>query len=206
MNSTKFVQNISGIILAGGKSSRMGEDKALKKINNITLIEYTIKNIQHQVNSITINTNQNKKEYQKFGYPLIPDINPDRLGPLSGIYSSLKKISTDWAFFSACDTPYLPKNIVAQLFNETQQHDKLIAVVETNKKLQPLVLLVHKNLIKSLNKFICSGERKTQHWILQQQPAILDYSNNINAFININTPDDFLKFKEYNSKNNKLSP
>jgi len=183
MKSTKSTKDISGIILAGGKSSRMGEDKALKKINNITLIEFTIKNIQHQVNSITINTNQNQEHYQKLGYPLIADLNPDRLGPLSGIYSSLKKIQTNWAFFCACDTPYLPKDIVARLFKEAQQQNKSIAVVETNNKLQPLVLLLHKDLTDSLNIFISSGERKTQSWILQQQPAILDCSSELNAFV-----------------------
>lgn len=196
MKPNKFIKNISGIILAGGKSSRMGEDKALKKINNITLIEFTIKNIQHQVNSITINTNQNQEHYLKLGYPLIADQNPDRLGPLSGIYSSLKKIQTSWAFFCACDTPYLPKDIVARLFKEAQQQNKSIAVVETNNKLQPLVLLLHKDLTDSLNIFISSGERKTQLWILQQQPAILDCSNELNAFININTEPEFLVFEK----------
>ena len=200
MVTTNFTSNITGIILAGGKSSRMGEDKALKKFNNLALIEYTIKKIQPQVNSIIINTNQNQKEYQQFGFPLIADLNPDRLGPLSGIYSSLKKITTDWAFFSACDTPYLPNDTVACLFHEAQQQHKLIAVVETNKKLQPLVLLVHKNLSDSLEKFLSSGERKTQQWILQQQPAIIDYSNEIDAFVNINTTQDFLAFEE-NQKN-----
>ena len=196
MVTNNSTSNITGIILAGGKSSRMGEDKALKKFNNLALIEYTIKKIQPQVNSIIINANQNQKEYQQFGYPLIADINPDRLGPLSGIYSSLQKIATDWGFFSACDTPYLPKDVVAGLFHEAQLQHKLIAVVETNKKLQPLVLLVHKKLSYSLKKFISSGGRKTQQWILQQQPAIIDYSNEIDAFVNINTTQDFLAFEE----------
>jgi len=194
MPANNITQNISGIILAGGKSSRMGEDKALKKINGTALIEFTIKKIQQQVNSIFINTNQNQLEYNKFNFPLISDLNPNHLGPLSGIYSSLKIITTDWAFFAACDTPYLPNDIVSRLYNKVQKQDKLIAVVETNNKLQPLVLLLHKDLTDSMNTFLSSGERKTQHWILQQQPAILDCSNEIDAFININTTEDFLEF------------
>ena len=196
MITDNFTSNITGIILAGGKSSRMGEDKALKKFNNVALIEYTINKIQHQVKSIIINTNQNQKIYQELGYPLIADLNPDLLGPLSGIYSSLKKMTTDWAFFSACDTPFLPKDIVARLFNHAQQQNKLIAVVETNKKLQPLVLLIHKDLSNNLDTFISSGERKTQTWILQQQPAIIDCSNELDAFVNINTTQDFLAFQK----------
>ncbi len=196
MNSTLYIKDISGIILSGGKSSRMGEDKALKKLNNITLIECTIKKIQHQVNSITINTNQNLTRYKKLGYPIIEDLNPDRLGPLSGIYSALKSITTNWAFFSACDTPSLPNDIVARLFTATQSQKKLIAVVETNNKLQPLVLLVHKKLINNLNDFITNGQRKTQDWILQQHPAIVDCSEESKAFININTTQDFLDFEK----------
>ncbi len=195
MSSKQYITDISGVILAGGKSSRMGEDKALKTFNNISLIEYTIKKIQHQVNSITINTNQNLDDYKKFGYPLIEDLSPEHLGPLSGIYSSLKKIKTNWAFFSACDTPYLPKDIVARLYNQALAQNDLIAVVETNNKIQPLVLLVHKELTENLNNFINSGKRKTQDWILQQHPAIVDCSNEENAFININTTQDFLNFE-----------
>ncbi len=196
MNTTNCINSISGIILAGGKSSRMGEDKALKKVNGISLIEFSINNLQPQVNQIFINTNQNKQDYLKFGYPLISDLNPDRLGPLSGIYSALKAITSNWAFFSACDTPNLPKDIVTRLYHQAQQQQKLIAVVETNKKLQPLVLLLHKDLINSLNNFITSGERKTQLWITQQQPAIIDCSDEIDAFANINTIQDFLNFEK----------
>jgi molybdenum cofactor guanylyltransferase len=195
MNWSHNISDISGVILAGGKSSRMGEDKALKKFNKITLIEYTIKRLQHQVNSVTINTNQNLQEYKKLGYPIIEDINPDRLGPLSGIFSSLQNIKTNWGFFSACDTPLLPKNIVARLYDEAQAKNKLIAVAETNNKLQPLVLLLHKNLTQSLNNFINSGDRKTQNWILQHHPAIVDCSKENNSFININTIQDFSDFK-----------
>ncbi|MFV2060656.1 MAG: molybdenum cofactor guanylyltransferase MobA [Gammaproteobacteria bacterium] len=196
MTSTQFINDISGVILAGGRSSRMGEDKALKKFNNSALIEYTIKKIQHQVKKILINTNQNLADYQKLGYPLISDINPDRLGPLSGIYSSLQKTNTNWVFFSACDTPFLPNDIVKRLYDEALKQDKLIAVVKTNDKLQPLVLLLHKDLTKNLNEFIKTGERKTQDWILQQHPAIVDCSNNSNAFMNINTAQDFLNFEK----------
>lgn len=202
MNSNKFIKNISGIILAGGKSVRMGEDKALKTIQGTALIEFTIKNIQPQVNSISINTNQTHADYQQFGYALIPDIGLKQFGPLSGIYNSLKTIQTDWAFFSACDTPSLPKNIVARLFSEAQQKNKLVAVVKTDKKLQPLVLLLHKNLSDSLEKYISSGERKTQQWILQQHPAIIDCSDELNAFININTRQDFIDFEEQQLNSN----
>ncbi|VAW98835.1 Molybdenum cofactor guanylyltransferase [hydrothermal vent metagenome] len=195
MPTNEFIKNISGVILAGGKSSRMGEDKALKKVNDVALIEFSINNLQHQVKTLFINTNQNQQDYLKFGYPLIKDLNPDHLGPLSGIYSALKTITTNWAFFGACDTPCLPKDIVARLYEQAQQQQKLIAVVKTQKKLQPLVLLVHKDLCKSLNSFITSGERKTQLWITQQQPAIVDCSNELDAFANINTAQDFIDFE-----------
>ncbi len=191
-----FINDISGIILAGGKSSRMGEDKGLKKFNDIALIEYSIKKIKPQVNNISINTNQNHEQYQQFSYPLITDINPNRLGPLSGIYSSLITINTNWAFFSACDTPYLPDDIVARLYQQAQQQNTLIAVVETNNKLQPLVLLLHKKLSDSINTFLSNGARKTQEWIMQQNPAMIDCSNESNAFININTQEDFLAFEK----------
>jgi len=196
MNSNKFLSDISGIILAGGRSSRMGQDKALKQFNNRALIEFTIQKIQHQVNSIIINTNQNQQDYLQFGYPLVADVDPNRLGPLSGIYSSLIAIKTNWAFVTACDTPYLPKDIVTRLYHEVQQTNKLIAVVATNNKIQPLVLLLHKDLSQSIIEFITSGDRKTQQWIMQQQPAIIDCSNEIDAFININTSQEFLEFEK----------
>lgn len=187
--------DISGIILAGGKSSRMGEDKGLIKIKTRPLINFVIARVRQQVDSISINTNQNIPAYRDLKFPIITDENPHRLGPLSGMLSCLNKISTHWAFFCACDIPRIPADVVEHLATVAQQQQKQLAVVKTGDRLQPLCSLIHRDLANSIKTFLDTGSRKTQDWQLAQNPAILDYTHQSEAFLNINTPEQKLHFE-----------
>ncbi len=108
---------IDGIILAGGASSRMGAFKALLPLGNSTLIEAVIARIAPQVQTLAINVAPNDAETYRarFSQIVLPDLYDDRLGPLCGIVTGLSWCETEWLATFPCDTPFLPRDLVAQL-------------------------------------------------------------------------------------------
>ena len=81
---------ILGVILAGGKGTRMGgEEKGLIRLNNKSLIEYSIERLKPQVNNLVINANNNLKKYSRFNMPIVPDSLSGFLGPLAGVLAGL---------------------------------------------------------------------------------------------------------------------
>jgi len=95
--------DISGIILAGGKSSRMGTNKAFLQINGVIMIERVARVLTGVCSKVIISGDE--KTYSNLGYRVVPDIYPG-CGPLSGIYAGLLATANHYIFISACDTPY----------------------------------------------------------------------------------------------------
>ncbi|HTT97919.1 MAG TPA: molybdenum cofactor guanylyltransferase [Rhizomicrobium sp.] len=108
---------IDGIILAGGASSRMGAPKALLPFGNQTLLDAVLSRAAPQVGVLAINVARAEIEnYQtRFSPNILPDLYEDRLGPLCGVVTGLTWCSTDWLATFPCDTPFLPRDLVAQL-------------------------------------------------------------------------------------------
>ena len=108
---------IDGIILAGGASSRMGKAKALLPFGNTTLIEAVIARAAPQVGVLAINVPRpDADKYEvRHSHPVLPDLYDDNLGPLCGIVTGLTWCKTEWLATFPCDTPFLPRDLVAQL-------------------------------------------------------------------------------------------
>jgi len=180
---------ITGIILAGGQSTRMGTDKALIQINGKTLLENAIDICKPHCRTIIISSNNSGHEL--FGYEIIPD-EIKNCGPLGGIYSCLKKSVTEWNFVLSVDAAFVPVSFVQFLISETENFDAVVPVHQNGK--EPLVALYHKRCIPEIIKQIETQDFKihrlfnslnitftdSQKWI-QKYPEI---------FRNLNRPED----------------
>lgn len=178
--------NISCIILAGGKSSRMnGMDKGLLEYRGQRLIERAIASVSSQVDDIIISANRHLEEYASLGYRVISDDNNRFDGPLAGIASAISHCNHDWVLVIPCDMPLLPASLVATLAQHSK-HSNLVAISNDNH-LQ-LVFLMHRNLLDLIKRYLSSGGHTVMRWLdsIDHHIVVLD---NVDYFHNINTPD-----------------
>jgi len=132
------------IILSGGKSSRMGEDKALMKVGSKSIIELMIDKLKPFCNEIIISTNITEK-YSQFGYKVVPDKFKNS-GPLAGIYSSLLETNSERNFVISCDLPLVSQNVIQKIINTNS--DKEIILPVTDGKYHQLCGIYSKSILK----------------------------------------------------------
>ncbi|BDX38706.1 hypothetical protein CYCD_20610 [Tenuifilaceae bacterium CYCD] len=187
-------------ILAGGKATRLdGTNKALIEIDGATIIQKVYKTLSSFCNEIIIISNQPQTNY---GIPakVYPDIIPD-CGPLSGIHSALHHASNNAVLIAPSDMPFIGYGIVKQLIDEymLNQPNADIAVPTINGFIEPLLGIYKKDLENIAFKILQNKKGysvnelvKTNNAIFVEIDATLE---NINSFININTPPDIAKAK-----------
>ena len=180
---------ITAVILAGGKGRRLGgQDKGLVEYQGKRLIQHVLDRIIPQVNSILINANRNQDAYNEFGYPVITDNLTDFQGPLAGFATAMKAVNTDYIMTLPCDGPNLPLDLVSRMTNALTDHH-YIAVAHDGTRMQPVYALIPVSLLGSLNAFLENGDRKIDLWYAQHPPKFVDFSDQVEAFFNINTEE-----------------
>jgi molybdopterin-guanine dinucleotide biosynthesis protein A len=188
-------EQITGLILAGGRAQRMGGiDKGLIPFHQKPLIEATIQRLKTQVGSILINANRNITKYAVYGYPVIMDETPDFSGPLAGFLMGLKNCKTPYLLTTPCDSPLFPKDLGAKLANELELND-LDLVYASSKEAdgkvwaQPVFCLMCANLQDSLNSFLSKGDLKIDRWFKELKSGTVIFDDT-QAFANANTPEE----------------
>ena len=193
-------QQITAVILTGGKGSRLnGADKGLVTLNKIPLVQHLINRIKPQVNNIIISANRNIETYSNMGLPVFKDDIDDFAGPLAGILKALQQSQNAWVLVVPADSPFIPTNLALRLMQNVA--DNKIAIPHDGNYLHPTFALIHKDLATSLAEFLQQGERKARVWMQQQAHTIVDFSDQADAFMNINTEDELKNaeqhFKEF---------
>jgi molybdopterin-guanine dinucleotide biosynthesis protein A len=192
---------ITGLILAGGRAKRMGGiDKGLIPFHNKALIESAITRLKSQVGSILINANRNISKYASYGYPIIPDETPDFSGPLAGFSAGLKTCNTPYLLTSPCDSPLLPIDLGIKLATEMERGDFELVYAsskEADGKIwaQPVFCLMHINLQESLNAFLQKGDLKIDRWFKEVRSSTVVFDDP-QAFANVNTPEELKQLEE----------
>ena len=198
-------KNITAVILAGGKGRRLeGQDKGLVVYQDKPLIQHVIERIQPQVANIVINANRNQEEYKRFGFPVISDEMSDFQGPLAGFATAMKLVTTDFIVTLPCDGPSLPLDLVARMLfelNKSPQNSgstsvdtfNTIAVAHDGTRMQPVHALIPVALIDSLGTFLTNGDRKIDRWYAEHELLLVDFSDQANAFFNINKKEQLLE-------------
>ena len=188
-------EQITGLILAGGRAQRMGGiDKGLIPFHQKPLIEATIQRLKSQVGSILINANRNITKYAVYGYPVIMDETPDFSGPLAGFLMGLKNCKTPYLLTTPCDSPLFPEDLGAKLASELE-HNNLDLVYASSKEAddkvwaQPVFCLMRTNLQDSLSSFLSKGDLKIDHWFKELNSGTVIFDDAL-AFANANTPEE----------------
>jgi molybdopterin-guanine dinucleotide biosynthesis protein A len=193
-------QDITGLILAGGRGSRMGGvDKGLQNFNGIPLALHTLMRLGPQVESVMVNANRNLSAYESFGAAVWPDASADFAGPLSGFLVGLERAETPYVLTVPCDTPRLPLDLVKRLAEALVREDADIAMAaapetdehgQTQIRTQPVFCLMKIELSESLVKFTHAGGRKIDAWTAQHNTVIVPFDaagDDPLAFANVNT-------------------
>jgi len=185
---------ITGLILAGGRGSRMGGvDKGLQNHQGLPLAMHALMRLEPQVGHIMINANRNLGAYDAFGVPVWPDALPDYPGPLAGFLAGLERCETPYLVTVPCDTPNFPADLVQRLGGELVARDAEIAMAATRTvdgvQVQPVFCLMKSTLMESLVRFTHEGQRKIDRWTAQHRCVDVVFDDEA-AFFNANTPDE----------------
>jgi len=195
-------QDITGLILAGGRGSRMGGvDKGLQTFNGMPLALHTLARLQMGggVGHVMINANRNLAAYESFGASVWPDGLADYAGPLAGFLTGLERCETPYLVTVPCDTPLLPLDLVPRLAQALHAQDAEIAMAaapEISKdgsvrvRTQPVFCLLRVELLENLMQFTQGGGRKIDAWTALHKTVIVPFDlpgDSPQAFFNANT-------------------
>lgn len=201
---------ITGIVLAGGRGSRMGGvDKGLQLYNGTPLAKHAIQRLQPQVGHLLINANRHLETYRSWGSEVAAAVVVDGLadfaGPLAGFLVGLEHCRTPLLMTVPCDTPRFPADLVARLSGAMVQNDADIAMVSSPDdqgilRHQPVFCLMKQALLDSLKVFTDHGGRKIGEWAAQQKLTRVNFNETYDdpkAFYNANTLEDLQQLSAY---------
>ena len=196
---------ILGVVLAGGKSQRFGEDKSQVKLADKLLINYILSEIIDEFNELLIISN-NSIEFQKSEkISVINDFKKD-LGPLGGVLSAMKWVKDNnkayqWISTFPTDTPFFKNSILKNFFKKIHPEDGKLFFIKSNNTRHNIFGLWSVDLISKLEKDLEKGERKVESWAnsVGVNTINMQFEKN-DPFFNINTKEDLEKAKE-NFKN-----
>ncbi|MEP2936152.1 MAG: molybdenum cofactor guanylyltransferase [Gilvibacter sp.] len=176
--------HITGIILAGGKSTRMGSDKGFIPLNGKHFIAHIVDALKPQVSEILIVSNNNA--YDHLGHTRIEDLIKDA-GPLAGLYSGLNASKTINNIVLSCDIPLINPQVLALLTKSVPTNTDVV-MVESNGQTMPLVAMYKTHCKQHFYKLLQAGERSLHRAIaplnvktIQLEPGFAHYVKNINT-------------------------
>lgn len=180
---------LTGIILAGGKSSRMGQDKAFLDFQGKKLIEYSIDLLKPLCSQLLISVNQ--PGYEQFGIELIVD-QYKNCGPIGGFHAALNASGDDWNLVVSCDTPFLNPELFEMLLEKREDWQAVIPFHENG--MEPLAALYHRDMAEYFEQSIQKGDYKLHRILKQANVKLVDVSDLLNKypnlFSNLNSPGD----------------
>ena len=186
------MNNITGLILAGGRGRRMGGvDKGLQPFRGRRLVDHVYERLAPQVGGIIVNANQNQDAYRSFGVRVISDaINESGggyAGPLAGLHSGLSVSRRPYLVTAPCDSPFLPGDLVARLYAGLEDAGAEVAVARTGDQPHPVFCIVRQGVLDHLSAFLKNGGRKIDAWYATLAVAEVSFDDEADAFFNINT-------------------
>ena len=191
--------NILGVVLAGGKSKRFGQDKNEVKLGEKTLLEHTIDKVKSKFKEIIIVAN---KEVSK-DYKIVNDCIEGQLGPLVGVLSAMKWIkknnfSYNWVATFPCDTPFFNVSVIDEFIKVSKRNDSSLYFVKTKEKRHNIFGLWSVELFETLEKDIIKNNyRKVEEWANKIGVKTINVSYDvIDPFFNINTKEDLVEAEQ----------
>ena len=193
------MHKITGIILAGGKNLRMGKNKAFLEVNGERIID-RIKNLFRELfDEVLLGTNS-LPDYLDLNLRMVADLHPAK-GALGGIYTGLFHASHSHAFVAACDMPFLNKDLIRHLIDLSPGY--ALVIPKTQDGWQPLHAIYSQKCLPFMEDLIRQDNLKIIdffHRVKKREvptEEILPFDPNLASFLNVNTPDDLARIKDY---------
>ncbi|TKK15141.1 molybdenum cofactor guanylyltransferase MobA [Enterobacter cancerogenus] len=188
-------QEIIGVVLAGGRATRMGgKDKGLQLLNGKPLWQHVADTLAGQVSARVLSANRHIDIYQRSGLPVYQDTLADYPGPLAGMLSVMQQNRGEWFVFCSCDTPFIPACLVERMVQ--QRGDSPVVWAHDGERDHPTIALIHKSLIPALQDYLAAGERRVMVFMRQSGGHSVDFSDLKSAFVNVNTLEDLQTMQE----------
>ena len=186
-------EEITGVILAGGKNSRMGTDKGLLQVDGKIIVERIVEALKPVVDDLLIITNG--KNYDYLGYKTYNDLVKD-CGPMGGIFTALLHSNTEKNFVVSCDMPFLSTELIQFIADNATGCE--IAVPRHGEMLEPLCAVYTKKCCNKFETLLKNKNRKLHDALKQFNVKEVQIPENIfstDCFANINTPNEYEKIK-----------
>jgi molybdopterin-guanine dinucleotide biosynthesis protein A len=197
------LRDISAIVLAGGRGTRMGGvDKGMQNFKGTPLALHAAMRLQIQqggpLGAVMFNANRNLADYAAFGLPVWPDDLADFAGPLAGFQIGLEHCETNYLLTLPCDTPLFPLDLAQRLAQAMEREDAEIAMVAAPEedgqlRAQPVCCLLQRALLESLLHFTANDGRKVDKWTAQHKTVLVPFDapgDDSQAFFNANTLEE----------------
>ena len=191
------LDDISGVILAGGMGRRMGGiDKGLRNFKQAPLALHALMRLSSQVGNVMINANRNIGVYEGFGVHVVCDVQADYAGPLAGMQSALNETTVPFLVTVPCDVPLFPLDLVKKL-SEPFENDVglMLTVAATNGRSHPVFCMMRSELLPSMEEFLRKGGRKIDAWYADIPHQAVEFSDET-AFHNVNTLDELKELEK----------
>lgn len=177
----------AGFALAGGRSSRMGRDKALLQLNGMTLVERCLGKLRAICASVAIAGGA--PELQRFA-SVITDETPG-CGPLGGIVAALAQSSWEWNLFLPVDAPFVPVDCLRELLRAAAEDSVDGVIAKADGRLQPLCGVYSRRILPGLRRELTEGRWKVAPALkMAGRVSVIDFAN-VKWFANLNTPEEF---------------
>ncbi len=188
---------ITGLILAGGRGSRMGSvDKGLQLFKGKPMVAHVLVRLTPQVGEVLINANRSLDEYAGFGHRVVPDAIDGFAGPLAGLHIGMTHATHPLIATVPCDSPFLPQDLIARLLAAMEKDNADLTVAKTFDQPHPVFCLTKSSLAPHLQAFLESGQRKIDKWYATLNVVEVQFDDEEAAFSNINTVDELKTFEQ----------
>lgn len=199
MSAVDSLPAVTGLILAGGRGSRMGGvDKGLQPYKGKPLALNALQRLQAQdmpLARVMVNANRNTAIYQGWGVPVCPDTLEGYAGPLAGFLTGLTLCATPWLLTVPCDSPRFPLQLLSRLYSAVRREGADIAMANALEEdgqwhAQPVFCLMRSTLRESLHAFTSHGGRKIDAWTGLHHTVMVSFDapgDDPMAFFNANT-------------------
>jgi molybdopterin-guanine dinucleotide biosynthesis protein A len=183
--------SVTGLILAGGKGSRMGGvDKGLQAFRGKRLVDHVYERFAPQVGGVIINANQNHEEYKTFGVRVVSDAIGGYAGPLAGLHAGLSVSKRPFLASVPCDSPFLPVDLIERLYQRLDETGAELAVAKTGEQPHPVFSLMRRGVLDHLAEFLKGGGRKIDAWYATLNVVEVAFDDEAEAFSNFNTLEE----------------
>jgi len=195
-----MLSQVAGYVLAGGKSSRMGQDKALLELAGKSLVALAVEKLRRVCEDVHILSS--RPELEMFA-PLVPDVHPG-CGPLGGIEAALLHSPYEWNLFLPVDMPFVPASFLEDWVREVLATEARVALFTVDGRAQPTLCLLHRDVTPFAQQAMAQGEHKlwpvlegAARELAARSGVALDqmlWNRPVEAnawFANLNTPEEF---------------